>query len=86
MVPRDGAAAPHQRLALFLVVLMSLSVLPLVAPIVSADGARDAAITVTPIPNALEINPGESGEYVIRVRNTGSNPVTVQLSTSQEAT
>ena len=86
MVPRDGAAAPHQRLALFLVVLMSLSVLPLVAPTVSADGARDAAITVTPIPNALEINPGESGEYVIRVRNTGSNPVTVQLSTSQEAT
>jgi uncharacterized membrane protein len=86
MVPRDGAAAPHQRLALFLVVLMSLSVLPLVATTVSADGARDAAITVTPIPNALEVNPGEAGEYTIRVRNTGSNPVTVSLSTSQEAT
>jgi uncharacterized membrane protein len=34
----------------------------------------------------LEVNPGEAGEYTIRVRNTGSNPVTVQLSTSQEAT
>lgn len=86
MVPRDAAAAPHQRLALFLVVLMSLSVLPLAAPTVSADGARDASITVTPIPAALEVNPGESGEYVIRVRNTGSNPVSVSLSTAQEAT
>ena len=86
MVPYDGAAAPHQRLALFLVVLMSLSALPLVAPAVSADGARDASITVTPIPAALEVNPGEAGEYVIRVRNTGSNPVSVSLSASQEAT
>lgn len=86
MVPCDGAAAHHQRLALFLVVLMSLSVLPLAAPTVSADGARDASITVTPIPNALEVNPGEGGEYIIRVRNTGSNPVSVSLSTSQEAT
>ena len=86
MVPYDGAAAPRQRLALFLVVLMSLSALPLAAPAVSADGARDASITVTPIPATLEVNPGEAGEYVIRVRNTGSNPVSVSLSTNQEAT
>ena len=86
MVPCDGAAAPRQRLALFLVVLMSLSALPLAVPAVSADGARDASITVTPIPATLEVNPGEAGEYVIRVRNTGSNPVSVSLSTNQEAT
>ena len=86
MVPRDGAAASHQRKALFLVILMSLAVLPLIAPTVTADGARDASITVTPIPNALEVNPGEAGEYIIRVRNTGAEPITVQLSTSQETT
>jgi uncharacterized membrane protein len=65
---------------------MSLSALPLAVPAVSADGARDASITVTPIPATLEVNPGEAGEYVIRVRNTGSNPVSVSLSTNQEAT
>ena len=86
MVPRDGAAASHQRKALFLVIMMSLAVLPLMAPTAAADGARDASITVTPIPSSLEVNPGEAGEYTIRVRNTGSNPVTVSISTSQEAT
>ena len=45
-----------------------------------------ASITVTGIPGSLEVNPGEAGEYTVRVRNTGSDPVTVQLSTSQEAT
>ena len=57
--------------------------LPLVAPIASADGARDANIQVTVSPTAQTINPGEAGEYTVRVYNSGSNPVTVQLSTAQ---
>lgn len=79
------SAAGHQRRkAGMLVVLMMLALLPLSAPVASADGGRDASIQVTAIPTALTVNPGEAGEYTIRVRNTGSNPVTVQLSTSQE--
>ena len=74
------------RRAGFLVAVLLVALLPLTAPVATADGARDASIQVTPIPSALEINPGEAGEYTIRVRNTGSNPVTVQLSTSEEAT
>ena len=49
----------------------------------SADEARDANIQVTVTPNAQTINPGESGEYTVRVYNSGSNPVTVQLSTAE---
>ena len=46
MVPRDGAATPHQRLALFLVVLMSLSVLPLVPQqfLLTARGMRQSQL------------------------------------------
>ena len=62
---------------------MAFSMLPLVAPIASADGARDASIQVTVSPTAQTINPGEAGEYTVRVYNSGSNPVTVQLSTAQ---
>jgi len=80
-----GATAnmSSRRQAIFLVALMCTAFLPLMAPAVSADG-RDASITVTPIPTALEVNPGEAGEYIIRVRNTGSDPVTVSLSSAQE--
>ena len=56
---------------------------PVVAPLASADEARDANIQVTVTPNAQTINPGESGEYTVRVYNSGSNPVTVQLSTAE---
>ncbi|MGA0380119.1 MAG: hypothetical protein ACO3NJ_04860, partial [Candidatus Poseidoniaceae archaeon] len=56
---------------------------PLVAPIASADEARDANIQVTVSPSAQTINPGEAGEYTVRVYNSGSNPVTVQLSTAE---
>ncbi len=73
----------EKRLAVFLISLMVFSMLPLVAPIVSADGARDASIQVTVSPTAQTINPGEAGEYTVRVYNSGSNPVTVQLSTAQ---
>ena len=73
----------EKRLAVFLISLMVFSMLPLVAPIASADGARDASIQVTVSPTAQTINPGEAGEYTVRVYNSGSNPVTVQLSTAQ---
>ena len=56
---------------------------PLVAPIASADEARDASIQVTVSPTAQTINPGEAGEYTVRVYNSGSNPVTVQLSSAE---
>ena len=85
MAPSLRASAPQQRTALFLVCLLMFTTMPLLAPGVSADGARNASITVTPIPSALEVNPGEAGEYIIRVRNDGSNPITVQLSSAQDA-
>lgn len=72
-----------KRIAVLLISLMFLSMAPVVAPLASADEARDANIQVTVTPNAQTINPGESGEYTVRVYNSGSNPVTVQLSTAE---
>jgi len=74
-----------RRKALFLTVLMCSALLPLVAPAVSADDGRAISVQLTAIPTALEVNPGESGEYTIRVRNNGDNPITVQLGTAEEA-
>ncbi len=85
MMPTASAMTASRRTALFLVLVMCTALLPLTAPGVSADG-RAASISVTPIPSSMEVNPGEAGDYTIRVRNTGSDPVTVQLSSSQEAT
>ena len=72
-----------KRIAVLLISLMFLSMVPVIAPLASADEARDANIQVTVTPNAQTINPGESGEYTVRVYNSGSNPVTVQLSTAE---
>lgn len=72
-----------KRLAILLISLMFFSILPITAPLVSADEARDANIQVTITPSAQTINPGEAGEYTVRVYNSGSNPVTVQLSTAE---
>ena len=85
MMPTASAATASRRTAILLVLVMCGALLPLTAPVVAADG-RDASILVTAIPTALEVNPGEAGEYTIRVRNTGSNPVTVSMATSEEAT
>ena len=60
----------EKRLAVFLISLMVFSMLPLVAPIASADGARDASIQATVSPTAQTINPGEAGEYTVRVYNS----------------
>ena len=35
-------------------------------------------------PNSQTVNPGDSGEYTVRVTNTGSDPVTVNLQASNE--
>ena len=86
MDSRKHQTRKQSKAAIFLMALLLFSMVPTMAPAVSADGARDAAISVTMIPNSLEINPGESGEYTIRVRNTGSNPVTVTISSSEEGT
>ena len=84
MMPTASAVTASRRTAIFLVLVMCSALLPLTAPMVSADG-RAASISVTPIPSSMEVNPGEAGEYTIRVRNTGSDPVTVQISSAQEA-
>ena len=77
MDPRQESTKHASRRALFLVGLLMLSVVPTLAPIVSADEARDASITIqTSPPNGQDVNPGESGEYTVRIYNTGSNPIT----------
>lgn len=87
MDPRQESTKHASRRALFLVGLLMLSVVPTLAPIVSADEARDASITIqTSPPNGQDVNPGESGEYTVRIYNTGSNPITVSLSTNEEQT
>ena len=85
MVHGAPANAVSRRNAVMLVALMCMALLPLVAPTVAADGARAISVQLTAIPTALEVNPGESGEYTIRVRNNGDNPITVQLAVSEES-
>ena len=84
MVREPSASLRHLR-SVGLVLLMMLSTLPLMASPVVADG-RDASIVLTISPASLVVNPGESGEYTVRVYNTGSNPVSVQLSAAEEQT
>ena len=84
MVREPSASLRHLR-SVGLVLLMMLSTLPLMASPVVADG-RDASIVLTISPTSLVVNPGESGEYTVRVYNTGSNPVSVQLSATEEQT
>ncbi|MFL2949013.1 MAG: NEW3 domain-containing protein [Candidatus Poseidoniaceae archaeon] len=87
MDPRQESTKHASRRALLLVGLLMLSVVPALAPVASADGARDASITIQTSPsNGQEVNPGESGEYIVRIYNTGSMAATVTLSTAEEAT
>jgi uncharacterized membrane protein len=80
MNPREKPQISAHRGALFLVILMMFSVLPLMAPSVAADGS----ISLNVSPNSMEVNPGESGEYTVVIFNTGSDPVTVNLQASNE--
>ena len=86
MDSRKNQTRKQSKAAILLMALLLFSMVPTIAPTASADGARDASIIVTISPNGQDINPGESGEYTIRVRNTGSDPVTVQISSSEEGT
>ena len=87
MDPRETNNAHDLKRAYFLVGLLLLSILPMVAPSVAADGARDASISIQTDPaNGLEVNPGEAGEYTVRVYNNGPEAITLSLSTSEEAT
>lgn len=87
MDPRRKSSKHASHRALLLVGLLLLSVVPTLAPVASADGARDASIFISTSPaNGLEVNPGESGEYTVRVYNQGSTPITVSLSSTEEQT
>ncbi|MCS5536121.1 MAG: hypothetical protein NZ802_09740, partial [Candidatus Poseidoniales archaeon] len=57
------------------------------APVVLADGARDASIMLTVNPTTQTVNPGESAEYTVTVRNLGGDdPVTINLQSNEETT
>ena len=87
MDPRETDNTHDLKRAYFLVGLLLLSILPMVTPGVAADGARDATITIQTTPgNGLEVNPGESGEYTVRVYNQGPESITLSLSSSEEGT
>ncbi len=68
--------------SVFLVLLMLTSILLSAVP-AAAVGGRDASIILTANPMAQEVAKGETAEYTVTVKNSGSNPVSVQLSTSQ---
>ena len=87
MDPRETNNAHASKRAFFLVGLLLLSVMPIFAPTAGADGGRDASITIQTSPaNGLEVNPGEAGEYTVRIYNNGPTAVTLTLSSSEEAT
>jgi len=84
MDPRETNKTHDSKRAYFLVGLLLLSVLPMFTPGVAADGARDASISIQTTPaNGLEVNPGEAGEYTVRIYNNGPEAITLQLSTSE---
>ena len=85
MSPRMKTEAKGRRTAFLLLALLLASAMPIVAPAV-ADEGRDASITLMISPSSQTVNPGESGEYTVRVYNTGSNPVSVTLSVAQAQT
>ena len=80
MVIRGETASRSNRTAFFLVSLMLVALLPMIATPVSAA----PSISLNVSPNSQTVNPGDSGEYTVRVTNTGSDPVTVNLQSSNE--
>ena len=87
MDPRETNNAHATKRAYFLVGLLLLSVLPMFSLNAGADGGRDASISVQTSPaNGLEVNPGEAGEYTVRIYNNGPTAVSMTLSSSEEAT
>ena len=80
MVNQGGSPSRSSRTAFFLVGLMVVALLPMIATPVSAA----ASISLSVSPGAQTVNPGDSGEYTVRVYNTGDDPVTVNLQSSNE--
>ena len=80
MVNRGETVSRSNRMAFFLVSLMLVALLPMIATPVSAA----PSISLNVSPNSQTVNPGDSGEYTVRVTNTGSDPVTVNLQASNE--
>ena len=80
MVNQGGSPSRSSRTAFFLVSLMLVSLLPMISTPVSAA----ASISLSVSPGAQTVNPGDSGEYTVTVYNTGDDPVTVNLQSSNE--
>ncbi len=80
MVIRGETVSRSNRTAFFLVSLMLVALLPMIATPVSAA----ASINLSVSPNSQTVNPGDSGEYTVIVRNTGDDPITVNLQASNE--
>ncbi len=87
MEPRREHQKRNQRRAsILLVSLLLFSIVPaFTSPVLADDSGRDANIMVTISPTAQTVNPGETAEYTIRVRNLGQNPVSVQISSNNDA-
>lgn len=68
--------------SILLVSLLLTSILAASVPAAAVSG-RDASIVISSNPMSQEVARGETAEYTISIRNTGSNPVTVQLSQTQ---
>ncbi|MDP6869553.1 MAG: hypothetical protein QGI21_02125 [Candidatus Poseidoniaceae archaeon] len=86
MEPRREHLLRNQRRAsILLISLLLFSLIPtFTGSVLADDSGRDANITVTVTPSAQTVNPGETAEYTIRVRNMGSNPVSVNIGSSNE--
>ena len=80
MVIRGETVSRSNRTAFFLISLMLVALLPMIATPVSAA----PSISLNVSPSSQTVNPGDSGEYTVRVTNTGSDPVTVNLQASNE--
>ena len=84
---RHQSHAAKSRCSLLLMALLvaaSFSVFS--APVVLADGARDASIMLSVSPTMQTVNPGESAEYTVTVRNLGTEPVTINLQSNEDTT
>ena len=63
-----------------------MSICPQFVTPVDATGARDASITLTANPQSQSVEKGETAEYTVTVRNTGSEDISVSLQTSEDTT
>ncbi|HIO93739.1 MAG TPA: hypothetical protein EYN46_00015, partial [Candidatus Poseidoniales archaeon] len=89
MEPRrrhQSHAAKSRGSLLLMALLVAASFSVFSAPVVLADGARDASIMLSVSPTMQTVNPGESAEYTVTVRNLGTEPVTINLQSNEDTT